>query len=84
MRQQRSLRGFRIAWEDCAAASLHQRFGELPESGCALVLFPPLESLVRNSQIFQVVSELPENAEVDGDVLIERLHLLDKIEQAEK
>jgi hypothetical protein len=39
---------------------------------------------MRNSQIFQVVSELRENAEVDGDVLIERLHLLDKIEQAEK
>lgn len=37
---------------------------------------------MKKSQIEQVVSNLPET--VDVDALIERLHLLDKIEQAEK
>lgn len=37
---------------------------------------------MKKSQIEQVVSKLPET--VDVDALIERLHLLDKIEQAEK
>ncbi len=37
---------------------------------------------MKKSQIEQVVSNLPET--VDVDTLIERLHLLDKIEQAEK
>jgi hypothetical protein len=37
---------------------------------------------MKKSQIEQVVSHLPET--VDVDALIERLHLLDKIEQAEK
>jgi hypothetical protein len=37
---------------------------------------------MKKSQIEQVVSNLPET--VDVDALIERLHLLNKIEQAEK
>ena len=37
---------------------------------------------MKKSQINQVVSNLTETVEVDA--LIERLHLLDKIEQAEK
>lgn len=37
---------------------------------------------MKKSQIEQVVSNLPET--VDVDALIERLHLRDKIEQAEK
>ena len=37
---------------------------------------------MKKSQIERVVSNLPET--VDVDTLIERLHLLDKIEQAEK
>jgi hypothetical protein len=37
---------------------------------------------MKKSQIEQVVSNLPET--VDVDALLERLHLLDKIEQAEK
>jgi predicted transcriptional regulator len=36
---------------------------------------------MKKSRIEQVVSSLPET--VDVDALIERLHLLDKIEQAE-
>ncbi len=37
---------------------------------------------MQKSQIQQVIAELPEK--VDVDALIERLHLLDKIDQAEQ
>lgn len=37
---------------------------------------------MKKSQVEQIVAELPET--VDVDALIERLHLLDKIEQAEQ
>ncbi len=37
---------------------------------------------MKKPQIEHVVAELPDN--VDVDVLIERLHLLDKIDQAEQ
>jgi hypothetical protein len=37
---------------------------------------------MKKSRIEQVVSDLPET--IDVDALIERLHLLDKIEQGEK
>jgi hypothetical protein len=37
---------------------------------------------MKKSRIEQMVASLPETVEVDG--FIERLHLLDKIEQAEK
>ena len=37
---------------------------------------------MKKNQIQQVIAELPENVNVDA--LIERLHLLDKIDQAEQ
>ena len=37
---------------------------------------------MKKNQIEQVVADLPDNVNVDA--LIERLHLLDKIEQAEQ
>jgi hypothetical protein len=35
-------------------------------------------------QILQLIAELPEDTDVDVEVLSERLHLLNQIEQAEK
>lgn len=37
---------------------------------------------MKKNQIQQVIAELPDN--VDVDTLIERLHLLDKIDEAEQ
>jgi hypothetical protein len=43
----------------------------------------PIQALkMKKNQIEHVVAELPENVNVDA--LIERLHLLDKIDQAEQ
>lgn len=39
---------------------------------------------MKKEQIEQVVAELPDTVNVDIDALIERLHLLDKIDQAEQ